>query len=62
MPTEVELLGALVGTWTTEGGHPDLPDAIHGTATFEWLDGQRFLIGCDLSAAYRERAARGLVA
>jgi hypothetical protein len=45
MPTEVELLDALVGTWTTEGSHPELPDAIHGTTTFEWLDGRRFLIG-----------------
>jgi hypothetical protein len=44
MPSELELLGQLVGTWTTEGSHPELPDAIHGGATFEWLDGERFLI------------------
>jgi hypothetical protein len=41
----LELLGALAGTWTTEGAHPLLPAAaIHGGATFEWLDGERFLI------------------
>jgi hypothetical protein len=45
MPTEVELLGALVGTWTTEGRHPLLPDPVHGVTAFEWLDGKRFLIG-----------------
>jgi hypothetical protein len=41
---ELELLGALVGTWTTRGSHPLLPDAIDGRATFEWLDGERFLV------------------
>lgn len=43
--SQLELLGALVGTWTTEGRHPMLPgDDIRGRATFEWLDGNRFLI------------------
>jgi len=42
--SELELLGALVGTWTTEGSHPLLPDAIHGRATFAWLEGRRFLV------------------
>jgi hypothetical protein len=37
-------LGALVGTWTTEGRHPELPGPIHGRAVFEWLEGGRFLI------------------
>jgi hypothetical protein len=42
----LELLRALAGSWTTEGAHPLLPAAaIHGEATFEWLDGERFLIG-----------------
>ena len=42
---QLELLGALAGTWTTEGSHPLLPGAdIRGQATFEWLDGERFLI------------------
>jgi hypothetical protein len=42
--SELELLGGLVGTWTTVGSHPELPAVIHGRATFEWLDGDRFLI------------------
>jgi hypothetical protein len=42
--SQLQLLGALVGTWTTEGTHPLLPGVIHGLATFEWLDGERFLI------------------
>lgn len=48
---QVGLLHALVGSWTTEGAHPLLRGAqIRGKATFEWLDGERFLIGrshCD---------------
>ena len=43
---QLELLRALTGSWSTEGAHPLLPGAaIHGEATFEWLDGDRFLIG-----------------
>ena len=42
----LNLLDALVGAWITEGSHPMLPgDDIRGRATFEWLDGRRFLIG-----------------
>jgi hypothetical protein len=42
---QLEFLRALTGTWTTEGSHPLLPAAvIRGRATFEWLDGGRFLI------------------
>jgi len=44
MPAELELLGHLVGTWTTEGRHPELPETVRGRATFEWLPGERFLI------------------
>jgi hypothetical protein len=34
-----------IGRWNTEGTHPMLPgEAIRGTSTFEWLDGERFLI------------------
>ena len=34
-----------IGRWETEGAHPMLPgEAIRGTSTFEWLDGQRFVI------------------
>jgi len=43
---QLELLHALTGSWTTEGSHPLLPGAeIRGEATFEWLDGEKFLIG-----------------
>jgi hypothetical protein len=42
---QVEFLHALTGAWTTEGSHPLLSGApIRGEATFEWLDGERFLI------------------
>jgi hypothetical protein len=41
---ELELLDALVGTWTTEGRHPELPDVIRGRAMFAWLEGRRFLV------------------
>jgi hypothetical protein len=34
-----------IGRWGTEGAHPMLPgEAIRGTSSFEWLDGQRFVI------------------
>jgi hypothetical protein len=34
-----------IGTWETEEAHPMLPgEPIRGKSTFEWLDGQRFLI------------------
>jgi hypothetical protein len=37
--------GRLVGEWTTESTHPAVPDTvIHGRASFEWLEGERFLI------------------
>ena len=43
-------LGVLVGEWTTESTHPALPGTIvHGRASFEWLEGSKFLI-------WRERA------
>ena len=38
-------LGRLVGTWTTTGTHPMVPDTVfHGRTTFEWLEGGAFLI------------------
>jgi hypothetical protein len=43
--SELEQLQALVGTWITEATHPLLPSSvIRGRATFEWLEGERFLI------------------
>jgi hypothetical protein len=41
----LKALNRLVGTWTTEATHPALPGVVvHGTATTEWLEGERFLI------------------
>lgn len=43
--TQMQQFGRLVGTWTTEATHPMVPGVVvHGTATFEWLEGERFLI------------------
>ena len=40
-----EALNALVGTWTIEAKHPAYPDVVvPGRATFEWLEGEHFLI------------------
>jgi hypothetical protein len=36
---------ALVGTWESEATHPMFPSTVvHGTAEFEWLEGERFLL------------------
>lgn len=41
----VEGLSVLVGAWETEATHPATgPLVVRGTATFEWLEGERFLI------------------
>jgi hypothetical protein len=38
-------LSVLVGTWTTEATHPELPGTVvRGRTEFEWLEGERFLI------------------
>jgi hypothetical protein len=35
----------LIGSWRTEGTHPDVPDTtFHGRTSFEWLEGGAFLI------------------
>jgi hypothetical protein len=44
---EPELSGwrRFIGGWETDGSHPLLPgEVIRGTSTFEWLDGERFVI------------------
>jgi hypothetical protein len=41
----LEPFNALVGTWEIEATHPAFPDTtVHGTAEFEWLEGERFLL------------------
>lgn len=43
--SDLHPLKRLVGTWLTEGTHPARPGlVIRGTSTFEWLEGQQFLI------------------
>jgi hypothetical protein len=45
MPSFTYLGERLVGSWNTQGSHPLLPgEDITGQATFEWLDGHKFLI------------------
>jgi hypothetical protein len=34
----------LIGAWSIEGRHPMVDEVVPGSATFEWLDGERFLI------------------
>ena len=36
-PAVLEPLRALVGTWSLEGAHVQLPDPIRGRKTYEWL-------------------------
>ena len=37
-------LAQLVGSWSTEAMHPAVPGVVvRGTATFEWVEGERFL-------------------
>jgi hypothetical protein len=43
--SELQGWDRFIGKWETEGIHPMLPgEAIRGTSTFEWLDGQQFVI------------------
>ena len=47
MPIDARLepFDALVGTWEIEATHPMVPaTVVHGTAAFEWLEGERFLL------------------
>jgi hypothetical protein len=40
----LEPFDALIGTWSTEARHRLLDDVASGTATFEWLEGGRFVV------------------
>ena len=46
MSADLERLGRrLVGAWTTEATHPEVPGTIvSGAADVQWLEGDRFLI------------------
>jgi hypothetical protein len=42
---KLEPFNALLGRWEIEATHPMLPSTVvHGTAEFEWLEGERFLL------------------
>ena len=41
---KLEPFGALIGEWKAEITHPAFPGRVNGRVTFEWLDGERFLI------------------
>jgi hypothetical protein len=40
----LEPFDALIGTWTTEAKHRLVDEVVHGTVTYEWLEGGRFLV------------------
>ena len=40
----LEPFDALIGTWVTEATHPMFDAVVPGSATFQWLEGGRFLI------------------
>jgi hypothetical protein len=40
----LEPFAALIGTWATEATHRLVDEVVRGSATFEWLEGGRFLI------------------
>ena len=43
--SDLAALNVLVGAWTTEATHPSTGSTVvPGRATFEWLEGERFLI------------------
>ena len=35
---------ALIGTWSTEATHPLFDGVVHGSATYEWLEGGQFVV------------------
>lgn len=34
----------LIGTWATKGTHRLVDELVHGSTTFAWLEGRRFLV------------------
>ena len=40
----LQSFATLVGTWATQGTHPQFDGVVTGSVTFEWLEGERFLI------------------
>lgn len=45
MKPSLQILGRLVGNWTTEATHPAMPGVVvRGTVVTEWLEGEQFVI------------------
>ena len=42
--SSLEGFDVLIGTWDVEATHPEYDGVLKGTATFEWLEGGKFLI------------------
>ena len=40
----MDAFNALIGTWETEATHPMFEGVVPGRMTFEWLEGEKFLI------------------
>lgn len=40
----LEPFHALIGTWATDATHPAVDAVVPGTVTFEWLEGDHFLL------------------
>jgi hypothetical protein len=40
----LEPFEVLIGTWSVEATHPQFDAVVPGSATFEWLEGGRFLV------------------
>ena len=40
----IESFEALIGTWATEATHPRFDGVVPGSATYEWLEGRKFIV------------------
>jgi hypothetical protein len=40
----LEPFDALIGTWATEATHPMVDAVVHGSVTYEWLEGGHFIV------------------
>jgi hypothetical protein len=40
----LEPFAALIGTWTTQAKHRLMDEVVTGWVTYEWLDGERFIV------------------
>jgi hypothetical protein len=40
----LEAFEALIGSWATEATHPMVDVVVHGSVTYEWLEGGHFIV------------------